>query len=885
MFWWLRACLLRIYSTFTRRSTEIEIEEEFAFHLDMRTSEYIDSGLSAGEAERIAARRFGSLLRTSEAGREIRRGTALDRLVQDVRYGVRALLRERGFALLVATIMMLGIGANTAIFSVVYSALLRPLPYPRPQQLALIWSNLQKMGAPRAPATGAALQQIRDGCRVFEDVAGIWVGSGTFTGDQEPEQVKVALVSTNFFSVLGVKPSLGRDFNRQDESAGERSVILSNGIWRRRYGGDPNIVGKTVPADEGAFRVIGILPTDFALTFPPDSNVPSDIQAWTLFDRSVYTDSSTYYIRLLGRLRPAATIEQGQQEADSMAERLRSLFPDYRNENLQLQVVQLHRDVVSDIKPALVVLFFGAGLVLLICCFNVANLLLARANTRYREIALRVVLGASKWRVARQLMIESMLICCVGGGLGLGLGWAGLKLLMRIRPASLARVGRIDLDPVILVFVVVVSIGSGLLAGMAPVLETGRSNLIESLRESGRVSTGPSRNRMRRLLIAAEIALGFVLLIGSGLMIRSLMQLHTISPGFDPDHVLTFEISPRGWQSVERAAFVEQYEQRLLSLPGVESVGAISHLPFDDYPNWYSPYAPEGVAEDEKRNLLADYRATTPGYLQAIGARLLEGRGFSSMDLKSSRSVVIVDDVMANVTWPGQSALGKRLDIEQYLDGSFVHAWAEVVGVVAHIKSHTLLRPGRGQIYIPYQQSAREHLSFVVRTGGDPAMLAGQVRYELSQLDNTLALSKLRPMQEYVAMAMGPTRFIAILAGIFAGLSLVLATVGVYGVVSYSVGQRKHEIGVRMALGASSADILRVVLMEGLALAVFGLAVGVAASLSLSGYLADLLFGVKPVDPLTYSIMAIAVAMAALVACWRPAHKAAAGRPMDALRQ
>jgi putative ABC transport system permease protein len=885
MFWWFRACLLRIYSTFTRRRTEIEIEKEFAFHLDMRTSEYIDSGLSAGEAERIAARRFGNLLRTSEAGREIRRGTAMDRFVQDVRYGVRALLKEQGFALMVATIMMLGIGANTAIFSVVYSVLLRPLPYPRPADLVLIWSNLQKMGAPRAPATGAALQQIRDGCRVFEDVAGIWVGSGTFTGDQEPEQVKVALVSTNFFSVLGVKPSLGRDFSRQDEPAGQRSVILSDGIWRRRYGGDPNIVGKTVPAAEGAFRVVGILPANFALTFPPDSNVPSNIQAWTPFDRSVYSDSSTYYIRLLGRLAPGATVEQAQQEADSMAEQLRSSFPDYRNENLQLQVVQLHRDVVSDIKPALVVLFFGAGLVLLICCFNVANLLLARANTRCREIALRVVLGASRCRVARQLLIESMLVCCLGGGLGLGLGWAGLKLLMRVRPASLARVGTIDLDPAILAFVVAVSVAAGLFAGMAPVLETGRSNLIVSLRESGRASTGPSRNRMRRLLIAAEIALGFVLLIGAGLMIRSLMQLDSISPGFDPGHVLTFEISPRGWQSAERATFVSQYEQRLLSLPGVESVGAISHLPFDDYPNWYSPYAPEGVAEDEKRNLLADYRAVTPGYLQAIGASLLEGRAFSSMDRQSSRSVVIVDDVMANVTWPGESPLGKKLDIEQYIDGSFVHAWAEVVGVVAHIKSHSLLKTGRGQIYIPYQQSSREHLSFVVRTAGDPAMLAGQVRYELNNLDKTLALSKLRPMREYVAMAMGPTRFTATLAGIFAGLALVLATVGVYGVVSYSAGQRKHEIGVRMALGANSIDILRVVLMEGLALAGFGLAAGLAASLSLSGYLVDLLFGVKPVDPLTYSIMAIAVAMAALVACWRPAQKAASGRPMDALRQ
>jgi putative ABC transport system permease protein len=885
MFWWWRALLLRIYSTLRRLKTEHEIEEEFAFHLDMRTSEYTGAGLSRAEAQRNAEQRFGSLLRTSEAGREIRRGTAMDRFVQDLRYSVRALLQERGFGLMVALIMMLGIGANTAIFSVVYSVLLRPLPYPRPADLALIWSNLQKMGAPRAPATGAALQQIRDGCRVFQDVAGIWVGTGTFTGEQEPEQVKVALVSTNFFSVLGVKPALGRDFSPDDQSLGERPVILSYGIWRRRFGGDPNIIGQTVPAAEGSFRVAGILPANFALAFPPDSNVPSDIQAWTPFDKTVYSDSSTYYLRLLGRLTPGATIEQGQQEADSMARRLRDRFADYDNESLQLQVIQLHKDVVSEIKPALVALFFGAGLVLLICCFNVANLLLARANTRCREIALRVVLGASRWRVARQLLIESMLICCLGGGLGLGLGWAGLKLLMRMRPASLARVGTIDLDPTILAFVAAVSLGSGLLAGMAPVLETGRSNLIVTLREAGRASTGPVRNRMRRLLIAAEIALGFVLLIGAGLMVRSLVRLHNISPGFNPDHVLTFEVSPRGWQSVDRAAFVGDYEQRLLSLPGVEYVGAISHLPFDDYPNWYSPYGPEGFADDQKRSLLADYRAVTPGYFQAIGARLIEGRYFNSLDNKSGRNVVVVDDMLARQTWPDRSALGKRLDIEQYIDGSFAHAWAEVVGVVGHIKSHSLLRAVRGQIYIPYPQSSREHLSFVVRTAGDPAGLAGPVRFELNKLDSSLALSKLRLMQEYVTMAMAPTRFTAILAGIFAGLALVLATAGVYGVVSYSAAQRRHEIGVRMALGANSADILRVVLIEGLALAVFGLAGGAAASLALSGYLEALLFGVKPVDPPTYFAVAAAVALAALAACWRPAHKAASGRPMDALRQ
>src|SRR5262249_15960221 len=346
---------------------------------------------------------------------------------------------------------------------------------------------------------------------------------------------------------------------------------------------------------------------------------------------------------------------------------------------------------------------------------------------------------------------------------------------------------------------------------------------IESLKEVGRAPAGLARNRLRRFLIASEIAVSFVLLVGAGLMIRSLVQLHSVSPGFDPNHVLTFEISPAGWRSVERANFVAQYCQRLSALTGVESVGAISHLPFDDYPNWYSPYGPEGLTEDQRKSLLADYRAVTPEYFQAIGARLMDGRPFSQLDSATSQNVVIVDEMLSRQTWPNESALGKRLDVEEFVDGDFVPKQALVVGVVEHIKGHSLLKAVRGQIYIPYTQSSREHLSFVVRSAGDPVALAGPIKDELSKLDKTRAIAKVGPMDQYVAMAMAPTRFTAVLAGIFAGLALLLATVGLYGVISYSVNQRKHEMGVRMALGARSADILRVVFREGLSLTAIGL--------------------------------------------------------------
>jgi macrolide transport system ATP-binding/permease protein len=883
--WWLIGKLQFLFSALTKGRVDRQIDDELRFHLEMTIKENLAAGMSTEEATADAMKRFGSLTRIKESSREVRRGLTLESIGQDIRHGLRLLRKHPGFSSVLVITIALGIGANAAIFSVVDSVLLRPLPYERPRELALIWSTFQLMGASRAPASGIQLREIRDRSRLLQDVAGIWVGNGTLAGNLEPEQVKIGDVTTNFFSVLGVRPALGGYFSPEKDGNDLQEIMLSYGLWQRRFAGDKSIVGKGILLNGRSFTVVGVLSQDFVLAFPADANVPMNVQAYVPFQENIYEGPrDLYYIRILARMKTGVDIHQAQAEANTVAAQLRNEYSEYNKENLQLDVVQLHQDVVRDIKPALLALFVGAGLVVLISCFNVSNLLLAHASTRRKEIALRVAIGASRWRIARQLVTESLLVCFVGGALGLAIGWIGLKLLLSIRPEILTRVGSIGINLSLVGFVCALTFGSGLLASLAPLLELRKLKLIEPLKEEARSTSGRAKQRTRSLLMVSEMALGFVLLVGAGLMIRTLIQLHRVSPGFNPARVLTFEMIPAGRSGEIRSSFVSECERKLGAIPGVEAVGAISHLPLDDYPNWYSPYAPEGIAEDQKANLLADYRAITPGYFQAIGAQLVAGRYFDQHDDAKGHQVVIVDSMLARQTWPADSAIGKRLNVEHFSDEGFANDWAEVVGVVEHIKGQSLLKSIRGQIYIPYPQSSREHLSFVLRTSQEPTTLAASVRNEINQIDKTRAIAKVRPMDAYVSKALAPTNFTTVLASVFAIVALLLATVGIYAVVSYSVSQRTHEMGVRMALGARPANILRMVLKEALVLTAAGLAIGLAGSVMLSNFMSTLLFEVTPRDPLTYLVMAVLIPLAAMAACWRPARRAAAGNVLDALR-
>jgi len=531
-----------------------------------------------------------------------------------------------------------------------------------------------------------------------------------------------------------------------------------------------------------------------------------------------------------------------------------------------------------------VALFAGAGFVLLICCVNVANLLLARGSDRRKEIAVRASLGASKGRILRHLLIEGVLLCLVSGLIGTALGWAGVHALLRLRPEYLMRMPGVGLNWTVLAFVAAISFASVLLFALLPSIDVMKLDLNRCLRDGERTSQGTVRRGLRSALIVAEVTLGFVLLIGAGLTIRTLVNILSVNPGFEAQRLLTFEIDLSRYAQRMRLNFVKNWESTLAGMPGVESVGGVSHLPLDDYPNWYSPFRPDGLTADQAAGLLADYRAITPGYLRAMGTKLVAGRFFDEQGRAGGRRVVLVDDLLARTVWPGQSAIGKKIEAEHLRENGFTPEWSEVVGVVEHIHNHSLSTTVRGEIYIPYEQTAREHLSFAVRTRVDPLSLAEPIRQELRRHDKDLAISKIRPMTVYLERASAPAQFTAVLSAIFAGLALLLSAVGIYGVVSYSVSRRMREMGVRMALGATSSNILALVLREGLNLALVGVVLGAGGALLASRVLQNLIYGVSVFDPATYGLAVAVTSVAALLGCWRPAAKAASANPIDAIR-
>jgi predicted permease len=883
MLWWSRATsFLRVL--FHKQRVEQELNAELEAFRAMLADRYVERGLSMVDAQRAARLEFEGMEQVKEQVRAVRVGSNLESAVQDIRYAWRALRKSPGFTVIAVLTLALGIGVNTAIFSVVYAVLLRPLPYHQPEQLAFIWSSF-KSAASRAPTSGPALAEIQHRSRLFQDVAAIWVGTGTFTGEINPEQVKVAFVTPGFLRLLGVRPALGRVFMPDEQFGGRSAIVLTFGLWQRRFGGDLSIIGKGVPFQGQSATVIGVMPEDFQLHFPQDSNVPPDIGVFSPFGYDIYKGPRTlYFLRVLARLKPGVSVQQAQADMHQVAGQMRGVYTEFADENMQLEVAPMQRDAVRDVRTALIALFAGAGFVLLICGLNIANLLLARSSDRRREIAVRAALGATPGRIVCQMLLEGLLLCGIAGAAGVALGWVSLRGLLSIRPDYLARMPHVELNWPVLGFVAVVALAAALLCGLVPSFESAKSDLISTLREAGRTSQTPARRSIRALLIVGEVTLGFVLVIGAGLMLRTLAKLQRVQPGFEAQRLLTFELDLNKFARVDRINFVREWEARIASLPGVDSVGGVSHLPLDDYSNWYSPYRPEGLSENDAATLLADYRAITPGYLRAMGTKLLEGRLFDDRDRTGGRQVVLVDDMLARSAWPGQSAVGKKIEAEHFTWNGIVPVWSEVVGVVEHIRNHSLSKRLRGEVYIPFTQTPREHLSFAVRTRVDPVALAGAIRQELRQRDPDLALSKVRPMTTYVERATAPVRFTAVLAGIFAGLALLLAAIGIYGVISYSVSRRMHEMGVRMALGATSSDVLRLVMREGLALTGAGMLLGVGGALFVSRAFESLIYGISATDPITYAVAITVIPAAAILGCWRPASKAASVNPMDALR-
>jgi putative ABC transport system permease protein len=806
---------------------------------------------------------------------------------QDIRYGFRMLWKSPGFTLVTVFALALGIGANTAIFSVVNTVLLRPLPYPNGERIVFIGEWVQQV--PEMSVSYPNFLDWRAQQQTMEQFAAFRSANYVLTGVGEPERLDGRQVSAGFFNVLGIAPALGRNFSPDEDRPGANPVaLITHGFWQRRLGGDPSIINKTLQLSNETFTVIGVLPQTFEWQSPVDVFVPIGLRA----DQSAMSNRGNHPgIYVLGLLKPNVSVAQARTEIKAIAERLAQQYPD-TNAGTSAVLDSLQDRAVEDIRPALLILLAAVGFVLLIACANVANLLLARAASRSKEIAIRTALGASRLRIIRQLLTESLLLSLAGGALGLLFAMWGIDALLAALPEDVPRllVSRVGLDTSVLLFTLGVSLLTGLLFGLAPALQASKSNLNETLKDGGRTSAGAGRQRVRNLLVVSEIALSLLLLVSAGLLIKSFMRLQQTELGFDPTNVLTLRVplpEARYKENGQVENFWDELLRRVRALPGVESAGLTRGLPMNG--GIESGVMIEGQeTTNPKDSVVAVNLYAEPGYFKAMNIPLVSGRYLSEQDTRDAPLAVMVDELFVARFFPNTDPLGKRLRI-----GGDRAPLRNIVGVFKHVKHYGVNEEdARVEIFTPYKQvptdsfaaSNRSLWLAVKTTGNDPASLAPAIRNEVLQIDKDQPISNIRTMEQIVAATVAPQKFATWLLAVFAASAMLLAAVGIYGVMAYSVTQRTHEIGIRMALGAGRRDVLGMVVSQGMKLALVGVALGLVGAFALTRLLASLLYGVSATDPLTYGGVSLLLASVALLACLIPARKATRVDPMIALR-
>ena len=823
----------------------------------------------------------------------------VDAVVQDLRFALRGLRRAPGFTAIAIATLALGIGANSAIFTVVNAVVMRPLPYAHPDRLVRITSDFTGLGSADIGLSQPELVDYRDRSGLFEEIAGVWAINANLTEVDVPERVEVLIASPSYFDVLGVGPQLGRLFRPEDSGPGITEIlVISDALWRRRFAASPDAIGRTLRIDNDSYTIVGVLPAGFR---HPGRSVLTDVDVWaptTFFDKPFPKPAqrSSYFITgAIARLKPGISLAEARERLAAVGQEFRAAYPnDYPPRAAWTpRVVPLQEDLVGPVRSALLLLFGAVGVVLLIACANIANLLLARASSRQRELAVRRALGSSRGRLVRLLLTESLVLAVLGGAAGaIVTGWL-LSLLLAIVPSGLPRLQEIRVDEQVLAFTAVVSVLTALLFGTLPAVQSSRADVSDALKEGTRGASG-ARGWLRSTLVVVEFALAVVLLVGAALLVRSFLRVQQVELGFDPANVLTAKLwlpqpndpdqgrySHRATGHRARLATYEEILRRAEALPGVTAAAAADALPFDGTRSSVV-FTAEG-SEGDARSVVptAQYSSATPRYFEVMGIRLVRGRPFEDQDDGNAAPVVIVTDAIARRSWPGQDPVGKRL----HLGGPQAkNPWMTVVGVVEDLRTRRVEEDPRPTIYRPLKQRSGLSLALALKTQSDPKLLRSAVPAEVRAADPDLPTFAVRTMEEMVAVATASRRFSMQLLTAFAVLALVLAAVGIYGVMAFVVGQRTREIGIRIALGAHPGSVVRLVLRQALVLAVCGVAAGAAAALIVTRLMSSLLFQVRASDPATYVLIAVLLAATATIAAWRPARRAAAVDPITALR-
>ncbi len=864
--------IYRLYSLFRRRKTETDLDEELRFHFDQQVDKFVASGLTRKEALRRARLQFGGLDQVKEECRDARGVSLAEDLLQDTRFAMRMLSKSPGFTAVAVLTLALGMGANTAIFSVIDGVLLSPPPYPEPAQLLAAEHN-------------DSLQNVIDiqrETRSFSHGGAVNIEAMDYTGGTEPVQVRSAFIDAGLFDTLGISPMLGRTITpEEDVQGGPRNIVASYSFWQNFLGGDPSALGKSVMLSGNSYTVIGVMPASFAL---PRERADIFVSLWVAYPEAAPV-RGVHFMHTYWRLKPGATLSQAQAEISALDQQLAKEYPSTER-GRKTVLVPLHRKMVREVRAALLILFGAVGLVLLIACANFAGLLMAQGAKRRHELVIRAALGAGRWRLIRQALTESLLLAILGGAAGLLLAKWGTNFLISLKPAALDRFTGIQMNAHLLLLVLGISLLTGIAFGLAPALSAAGADIAESLKESGRSATEGTRGyRFRRWLVIAEFALALVLLVGAGLLIKGFSRLRSVDPGFSPAGVITMhlQLPPTRYAEIPlQTNFRRELLTRLNSMPGIEAA-MVTDVPLGG--NFLShslvidgrPPVPAGAEPDvQTLSVMGDY-------FQVMQIRIRAGRRFTDSDREGQPLVAVVNETFVKEFFPHENPIGARIDWGR---SKGPHLWMTIIGVAGDVKHSGLDQPQDPAVYAPFPQSDepwRRWMTLVIRTKSTSAGLVDEVKKQVWSVDRQIPVSDIQSMDELMAVSVAQRRFTMMLLGTFAALALILAAVGIYGLIACFVSQRTHEIGVRIALGAQRRDVLRLVMGDGARMALAGIALGVAGALALTRVMASMLFEVKPADPATIALVAILLAIVALAACYIPARRAMRVDPMAAL--